>query len=71
MTLFFPLHCAYAGEARGAAGPCCGGLWVAGYPCAPVLGGEDGRAAAARRRHLRWAEKMLTRAQWLLRDPTR
>jgi len=37
----------------GTAGPCCGGLGVAGYPCAPVLGGEDGREAAARRRRLK------------------
>jgi hypothetical protein len=29
----------------GTAGPCCGGLWVAGDPCAPVLGGEDGALA--------------------------
>ncbi len=40
-------------RALGTAGPCCGGRWVAGYPCASVLGGEDGRAAAARRRRLK------------------
>jgi hypothetical protein len=36
----------------GTAGPCCGALGVVGDPCAPVLGGEDGREAAARRRRL-------------------
>jgi len=37
------------------AGPCCGEPGDAGDPCAPVLGGEDGREAAARRRRLtRW-----------------
>jgi hypothetical protein len=29
----------------GTAGPCCGERWVAGDPCAPVLGGEDGALA--------------------------
>jgi hypothetical protein len=35
------------------AGPCCGERGNAGDPCAPVLGGEDGREAAARRRRLK------------------
>jgi hypothetical protein len=59
------------GQARGGtAGPCCGGRWVAGYPCAPVLGGEDGRAAAARRRRLRWWTCATTRASSALATAT-
>jgi hypothetical protein len=37
----------------GTAGPCCGELWVAGYPCARYSAAEDGRAAAARRTRLK------------------
>jgi hypothetical protein len=37
----------------GMVGPCYGELGNAGYPYAQVLGGEDGREAAAHRRRLK------------------
>jgi len=55
-SFFLPLPYRHAESGRvvGTAGPCCGGLGNAGDPCAPVLGDEDGREAAARRRRLKW-----------------
>jgi hypothetical protein len=41
-----------AGAWKGTAGPCCGKLGVAGYPCARWSAAEGGREAAARRRRL-------------------
>ncbi len=45
----------------GTAGPYCGELWVAGYPCAPVLGGEDGREARTGRAYPRGTRTVLSR----------
>jgi hypothetical protein len=45
----------------GTAGPCCGELGNAGYPCAPVLGGEDGALARRPQAPLEVVEKFLTR----------
>jgi hypothetical protein len=39
--------------AVGAAGPCCGEWWVAGYPCARSSAARTARLCAARRRRLR------------------
>ena len=58
------LHHTHAGRVRRRecmAGPCYGEPWVAGDPCARVLGGEDGPLAARPQAPLEVVEKFLTR----------
>jgi hypothetical protein len=44
----------------GTAGPCCGGLGIAGYPCVPVLGGEGRPRSGRPQVPLEFVEKLLT-----------
>jgi hypothetical protein len=59
---FFSSPCSAEKSRRGErrAGSCCGGRWVAGDPCAPVLGGEDGALARRPQAPLEVVEKFLT-----------
>jgi hypothetical protein len=50
------------------AGPCCGGLGDAGYPCAPVLGGRGRPRSGRPQAPLEVVEKFLTRHHWNTRE---